>query len=197
MFPIRRAWWRIGCTPGTPWDRGCPALGVLGSDRGLWIMVTTHAGPRDGQVQPNWGIGKPGVEGLCKGSTIRIPRGFDDVLDEYVTNFYYWEHQETDDNVIEVLDSSGDRRLLRLTGTTADVGHYDGSKPDNNILVEAWFDRVPMSDELLDAIIDEEIAKKPGATAKQTGQIMKVVMARVEGRAEGAIAAAKVKAALS
>jgi uncharacterized protein YqeY len=48
----------------------------------------------------------------------------------------------------------------------------------------------------LDAIIAEEVARVPGATLKQMGVVIKAVNARVQGRAEGATVAAKVKALL-
>ncbi|MDR1807586.1 MAG: GatB/YqeY domain-containing protein [Propionibacteriaceae bacterium] len=54
-----------------------------------------------------------------------------------------------------------------------------------------------LSDAELDAIVTEEVAKVADATLKQMGPIIKAVNARVQGRAEGAVIAAKVKAALA
>jgi uncharacterized protein YqeY len=48
----------------------------------------------------------------------------------------------------------------------------------------------------LDAIVAEEVAQQPGATLKQLGVVIRAVNARVQGRAEGGVVAAKVKALL-
>ncbi|MDR0959624.1 MAG: GatB/YqeY domain-containing protein [Propionibacteriaceae bacterium] len=55
----------------------------------------------------------------------------------------------------------------------------------------------PLSEDELDAIVAEEVGNVPDATIKQMGLIIKAVNARVQGRAEGSVVAAKVKAALS
>jgi len=50
----------------------------------------------------------------------------------------------------------------------------------------------------VDAIVAEEVAALgEGASMKQMGQVIKAVHARAKGRAEGAVVAAKVKAALA
>ena len=50
----------------------------------------------------------------------------------------------------------------------------------------------------VDAIVAEEVAALgEGASMKQMGQVIKAVNARAKGRAEGAVVAAKVKAALA
>ncbi|MCL1906448.1 MAG: GatB/YqeY domain-containing protein [Propionibacteriaceae bacterium] len=54
----------------------------------------------------------------------------------------------------------------------------------------------PLTEEELDAIVAEEVAQVEGATIKQMGLIVKAVNARIQGRAEGSLVAAKVKAAL-
>jgi len=60
-----------------------------------------------------------------------------------VTNFYYCSHEQTDDNVVEVLAVEGSRVLARLTGQTIDVNYYDGSKPPTLLSVQAWFAHDP------------------------------------------------------
>ena len=55
----------------------------------------------------------------------------------------------------------------------------------------------PIAGEELDKIIAEELAAVPDATVKQMGAIMRAVNARLQGRADGAVVAAKVKAALT
>ena len=54
----------------------------------------------------------------------------------------------------------------------------------------------PISEEELDRIVVEEVDAVSQATIKQMGVIVKAVNARVQGRADGAIVAAKVRAAL-
>lgn len=56
-------------------------------------------------------------------------------------NLYYWEHQPTMDNKLEILAAEGDRFLIRLTGITEDVNYYDGSKPKSTLQITAWFDK--------------------------------------------------------
>ncbi|MDR1265869.1 MAG: GatB/YqeY domain-containing protein [Propionibacteriaceae bacterium] len=48
----------------------------------------------------------------------------------------------------------------------------------------------------LDAMVAAGLADFPGATRRQMGAVVKAVQARVQGRAEGALVAAKVKALL-
>ncbi|MDR1213273.1 MAG: GatB/YqeY domain-containing protein [Propionibacteriaceae bacterium] len=55
----------------------------------------------------------------------------------------------------------------------------------------------PLSPEELDAIVAAVLAGHPDATLKQMGLIVKAVNAEVQGRAEGALVAQKVKAALA
>jgi hypothetical protein len=59
------------------------------------------------------------------------------------TTFYYCDHADTDDNIIEIVAVDGDRIKLRLSGSTIDVNYYDDSKPRTVILVEAWFSHNP------------------------------------------------------
>ena len=54
----------------------------------------------------------------------------------------------------------------------------------------------PLTESELDEIVAEEVAAVEGATMKQMGLIIKAVNARVQGRADGATVAAKVKASL-
>lgn len=56
-------------------------------------------------------------------------------------NLYYWEHQPTLDNKMEILAADGDRFLIRLTGITEDVNYYDGSKAKSTLQITAWFEK--------------------------------------------------------
>ena len=54
-----------------------------------------------------------------------------------------------------------------------------------------------LSDEELDAIVAAAIAETGAASPKDMGQVMKVVMAKSEGRADGKRASARVREALN
>ncbi len=55
----------------------------------------------------------------------------------------------------------------------------------------------PLTEAELDAIVAEEVGAVEGATMKQMGLIIKAVNARAQGRADGSMVAAKVRAALA
>jgi hypothetical protein len=76
---------------------------------------------------------------LTAGFKIEIPDGDEDVTNN-VSNFYYCEYEPTRNNTIEILDVNENKLLLRITGEVTDINYYDGSKPDNKITVETWFD---------------------------------------------------------
>ncbi|HYN87028.1 MAG TPA: hypothetical protein VER55_00790, partial [Ardenticatenaceae bacterium] len=59
------------------------------------------------------------------GNGFSIPSGYDENLEEYVAIIYYYEHQELDNNTVEVLNRNGDLFRVRWTGTTRDVNVYD------------------------------------------------------------------------
>ncbi len=80
----------------------------------------------------------PGIA-LLTGRSCTLAEGYDQASGEHLTNFYYGEHELVDDVEIAVLKRDGERAHLRLTGTTVDVNHYDGSKPKTKILIDAEF----------------------------------------------------------
>jgi len=163
-----------------------------GSDKadGLWFEVTTH---QASGVSPHWSIENLAYSELPEGWRLDVPEGYDNARGEYLTNLYCWEHETTEANTIEVLAVDGDRRFLRLTGQVVDWD--DRSDPAVALLLEAWFERVPMAGDDLAAIVAEEVAKAPAP--KQFGHIMKAVMASVDDRAEGAVVADAVRNALN
>jgi hypothetical protein len=73
------------------------------------------------------------------GRRFSVPHSFDQQIDDRVSRFYYCEHGDLDDNVIEFLERKGEQLRVRWTGTTTDVNYYDGSKPPTRMVVEAWF----------------------------------------------------------
>lgn len=73
------------------------------------------------------------------GRRFSVPRSWDEEADAHVSRFYYCEHEDIDDNVIEFVERKGDQLHVRWTGTTIDVNYYDGSKPPTRVVVDAWF----------------------------------------------------------
>ena len=67
---------------------------------------------------------------------------------------------------------------------------------DEAALLSAYLP-APLSEEELDAIVVDEVGKLAERSMKAMGATIKAVNARVDGRAPGALVAAKVKAALS
>ena len=73
------------------------------------------------------------------GKRFAIPRGYDEETGEYLTRFYYCEHEETDDNLIKIVEQNDAKFRVIITATCIDVNYYDGSKPRTNIEIDAWF----------------------------------------------------------
>jgi hypothetical protein len=56
-----------------------------------------------------------------------------------VATIYYYEHEDLDNNVIDVLRQEQDCFQIRWTATTLDVNYYDGSKPDTRVEIDGMF----------------------------------------------------------
>lgn len=55
----------------------------------------------------------------------------------------------------------------------------------------------PLTGEELDSLVRQAIAESGATTAKETGQVMKLLMPRLQGRADGKVASEKVRALLA
>lgn len=73
------------------------------------------------------------------GRSWKLPKGYDARMRDYVTRFHYRDEEETDDNVIEVLENQGQAYRVRITGTCGDVVSQDESQPRTRITIDAWF----------------------------------------------------------
>ena len=79
----------------------------------------------------------------------------------------------------------------------------DGGRPELAAQEEAEAELIAgympaeLSDEELDAIVAAAIAETGAASSKDMGQVMKVVMAKSQGRADGKRASSRVREALS
>ena len=95
------------------------------------------------QAQPSaeWTVTMPKTPAvlLRSGSRFAIPAGWSEQAQDFITNFYYCEHEPMDENEITVVERVGLRVRARITGFTTDVNHYDGSKPRAKVVVEADF----------------------------------------------------------
>ena len=109
-------------------------------------------------------------------------------------------HELSDDEVRAVLN-----REIRQRKDSAEA-YEAGNRPElaEKELAEAEvlqrYLPAPLTDAELDALVAEELAAARAAgevTMRQMGQLIKAVNARTDGRAEGAVVAAKVKAALA
>ncbi|WP_300675246.1 hypothetical protein [Soonwooa sp.] len=116
----------------------------------LWLEIESDFGiqlsddTKDLGGQPHWELTFR-IKDLKKselkvGFRATIKNGYDEELEDSLTNFYYCEHQPTDNNEIEIIDINETKILFRIIGEVTDVNYYDGSKPKNKIYVETWFD---------------------------------------------------------
>ncbi len=74
------------------------------------------------------------------GSRFQVPRSYDEEREDHVSCVYYYDHQDFDNIVVEVLARRGKRFQVRWTGTTDDGDAYDGSEPPNRVAVEGMFE---------------------------------------------------------
>lgn len=66
---------------------------------------------------------------------------YDETQEEWMTNLYYCEHQGVDNVTLVIESADSDTVTATIEGTTTDVNHYDGSKPDTRVFVRAVFQR--------------------------------------------------------
>lgn len=136
-YPIKQASWSIYYDEDLEMNNLCL---LIEADYGTVLSEDTESLA----AQPNWELNfidkKLSKEAIKAGFRAEIPDGYEDDLNGYITNFYYCEHEQTDDNIIEILAVDNNRLLIRLQGETTDVNFYDGSKPLNKIFAETWFE---------------------------------------------------------
>ena len=134
-FPIIKATWFIN--KNDEFDELCFEIEAA---EGIILSEDT----KELNAEPGWqltyAVKKLDESDLKTGFKAEIPSGYDDDMDDAVTNFYYCEHQQTDNNVIEIIKRDGEKLYARITGETMDVNYYDNSKPNNKIIVETWFE---------------------------------------------------------
>lgn len=140
-YAIKKAVWHIIKGDGTDYDPDLLHL-KMHFERGRVLHEDTHDEKHPSMdAEPFWELlfgsaQMPSIipqTGLC----MELPNEEQEVD----ANLYYWEHQPTLNNKMEILASDGDRFLIRLTGITEDVSYYDGSKPKSTLQITAWFDK--------------------------------------------------------
>ena len=102
-------------------------------------------------------------------------------------------HELTDDEVLEVVGREAKRR--RESIDAFEKGGRDDlvAKEKAELAVLATYLPERLSDEELAALVDEAIAETGASSPKQMGEVMKVLMAKVRGRADGGQVSALVK----
>ena len=78
-------------------------------------------------------------EQLQTGFKAKIPEAYDESRNGWITNFYFCEHEGSENNTIHIIETDKDKLLIRITGEITDVNYYDGSKDNSLLLVETWF----------------------------------------------------------
>lgn len=102
-------------------------------------------------------------------------------------------HELADDEVVEVTAKEAKRRRESIEAYTS-AGREDlAAKERAELDVLALYLPAQLSDEELAAIVDEAIAETGATSPKEMGAVMKAVMAKVKGRADGGAVSAKVK----
>jgi hypothetical protein len=73
------------------------------------------------------------------GRKFSVPKAYDEEQEDHVATLCYYEHQDLNGNVVEILARDGEYYQVRWRATTCDVNYYDGSAPENRIEIEGWF----------------------------------------------------------
>ena len=73
------------------------------------------------------------------GSAVEIMDPYFEALGDYLSRFYYYEHEEIEDIKINFLELVNDKVKISVSGFVRDVNFYDGSKPNAKIEFISWF----------------------------------------------------------
>lgn len=73
------------------------------------------------------------------GKRFEVPRSYNRESEEYVSHIYCYEYKDFDQITLEVLGRDADQFHVRWEGMTGDVDAYDGSEPDNRVVIDAMF----------------------------------------------------------
>lgn len=73
------------------------------------------------------------------GRSFEVPEAYDEKFGDHVATIYYCEHEDLNENKIEVLERENNLFHIHWTGKTIDVNYYDGSMPDTQVEIDGWF----------------------------------------------------------
>jgi hypothetical protein len=79
------------------------------------------------------------VRAELPGSHFSVPAAYDEQHHQVLSGFYYVDHEQTWDNVIEVLDAEARSFHVRWSALTNDVDALEGSKPAARLEVDGHF----------------------------------------------------------
>lgn len=105
-------------------------------------------------------------------------------------------HELSDDEVREVAGSQVKKRSESIEAFEQAGRDELAAKEAAEREVIAAFAPEQLSDEAVDALVDEAIASTGATSMQQMGQVMGAIMARAKGRVDGSVVQAKVRARL-
>ena len=105
-------------------------------------------------------------------------------------------HELSDDEVIEVVGREAKRRRESIEAFGAAGRTELVDKESAELLVLEEYLPARLSDDEVGALVAEAIAETGASSPKQMGEVMKVLMPKVQGRADGGAVSAAVKAKL-
>jgi hypothetical protein len=130
-------------------------INIAAVDDGVEVTFTARAAPGALQALPDTAQfpATPHVEAraflswwdahMLVGQRFLIPTGYDDQRDEHVATIYYYEYEDLDNTMIEVLAQADVGVRVSWRATTQDVNYYDGSKPTAEVIIEGIFSVAP------------------------------------------------------
>ncbi|WP_457642999.1 GatB/YqeY domain-containing protein [Persephonella sp.] len=103
----------------------------------------------------------------------------------------------SDDEIIQVLQKYAKQRKESIK-QYREAGREDlAQKEEFELKVVQEFLPQPLSEEELKAVVEQAISETGASSMKDMGKVMKVVMEKVKGRADGSVVSAIVKEKLS
>jgi hypothetical protein len=73
------------------------------------------------------------------GRTFSVPSAYDEVLEDHVATFYYFEHEDLNENEVTILKRKGSSFHVRWTASATDLAYYDDSQPRMQVEIDGWF----------------------------------------------------------
>jgi uncharacterized protein len=105
-------------------------------------------------------------------------------------------HELSDDEVLEVIAREAKRRRESIEAFSQGGRTDLVEKETGELAVLEAYLPTKLSDEELSAMVDQAIAETGASNPKQMGEVMKALMPKLRGRADGAQVSAMVKARL-